>query len=208
MNPISFTGILAALPVSILMVALAGAQDRRPPTQDMIPPGQQNCSTEIDPTDRSIGDTQGQGGANLSEKLSRSDGVICPPQSVDWNIVTPPPGGGRTPVIPPPGRLDRDPSATNPERIPVGLNPGCALNLSIGACPFRKTGLHFSGTCASSTSEPRYETLLQRALSKHTTHTCPVESALAHSARRRGRIDLALRKVARAELARRVAHRQ
>jgi hypothetical protein len=99
MKPISFTGILAALPVWILMVALAGAQDRR-----------QNCSTEIDPTDRSIGDTQGQGGENLSEKLSRSDGVICPPQSVDSDIVTPPPGGGRTPVIPPPDRLDRDPS--------------------------------------------------------------------------------------------------
>jgi hypothetical protein len=110
MNPISFTGILAALPVWILMVALAGAQDRRPSAQDVIPPGQQDCSTEIDPTDRSIGDTQGQGGANLSEKLSRSDGVICPPQSVDSDIVTPPPGGGRTPVIPPPGSLDRDPS--------------------------------------------------------------------------------------------------
>jgi hypothetical protein len=110
MNPISFTGILAALPVSILMVALAGAQDRRPSAQDVIPPGQQNCSTEIDPTDRSIGDTRGQGGENLSEKLSRSNGVICPPKSADSDIVMPPPGGGRTPVIPPPGSPDGDPS--------------------------------------------------------------------------------------------------
>jgi hypothetical protein len=59
-----------------------------------------------------------------------------------------------------------------------------------------------------STSEPRHETLLQRALGEHATHACPVESALAHGAWGRGGIDIALRKVAGAKPARRVAHRQ
>jgi hypothetical protein len=46
---------------------------------------------------------------NLSDKLARSDGVLCPP-NVDPGIHTPPPGGGRTPVIPPPGSPGGDPS--------------------------------------------------------------------------------------------------
>ena len=123
MNPISFTGVLAALPVSILMVALAGAQDRRPSAQDVIPPGQQNCSTEIDPTDRSTGDTQGQGGANLTEKLSRSDGVICPPQSVDFGHRDTASGwwkNARHPAAWQP--RSRPARATELERIPVRLN--------------------------------------------------------------------------------------
>lgn len=41
-------------------------------------------------------------GQNPSDKLARGDGVLCPP-SVDPEIITPPPGGGKTPVIPPPG---------------------------------------------------------------------------------------------------------
>jgi hypothetical protein len=31
---------------------------------------------------------------------------------------------------------------------PGWVEPGCALDSLIGACPFRKTGVHFSGTCA------------------------------------------------------------
>ena len=46
---------------------------------------------------------------NLSDKLARSDGVLCPP-SVDPGMTNPPPGGGRTPVIPPPGSPGGDPN--------------------------------------------------------------------------------------------------
>jgi len=46
----------------------------------------------------------------LSEKLERSEGVICPPLGVDPEIAAPPPGGGKTPVIPPPGSPGGDPS--------------------------------------------------------------------------------------------------
>lgn len=40
-------------------------------------------------------------GSGASEKLARTDGVICPPPDLDADINTPAPGGGRTPVIPP-----------------------------------------------------------------------------------------------------------
>jgi hypothetical protein len=38
----------------------------------------------------------------LSDKLSQSNGVICPP-NVDPDIRAPTPQGGPMPVIPPPG---------------------------------------------------------------------------------------------------------
>jgi hypothetical protein len=39
----------------------------------------------------------------LSDKLAKSDGVLCPPQGVDPEIRAPTPDAGNTPVIPPPG---------------------------------------------------------------------------------------------------------
>jgi len=42
------------------------------------------------------------GGQNLSQKLSRSNGVICPPD-VDPAMKAPTPNQGTMPVIPPPG---------------------------------------------------------------------------------------------------------
>ena len=43
-----------------------------------------------------------RGGENLSDKLARNDGVICPP-NIDPEIRQPAPETGRMPVIPPPG---------------------------------------------------------------------------------------------------------
>jgi hypothetical protein len=55
--------------------------------------------------------TVGSGGsANLSDKLARSKGVICPPASADNEMAVPPPAGGRMPVIPPPGTPGGDQS--------------------------------------------------------------------------------------------------
>jgi hypothetical protein len=48
-------------------------------------------------------------GENLSDKLARTDGVLCPP-NVDPGIRLPTPDTGRTPVIPPPGSPGGDPS--------------------------------------------------------------------------------------------------
>jgi hypothetical protein len=59
-------------------------------------------------TDPSV--TTGSGrNENLSDRLARSDGVLCPP-NVDPEIRVPPPGGGKMPVIPPPGSPGGDPS--------------------------------------------------------------------------------------------------
>jgi hypothetical protein len=44
----------------------------------------------------------GKTGEALSDKLARTDGVICPP-NVDPEIKAPTPEGGKMPVIPPPG---------------------------------------------------------------------------------------------------------
>jgi hypothetical protein len=46
---------------------------------------------------------------NLSEKLNRTDGVICPP-NVDPQMKAPTPQVGKTPVIPPPGSPGGDSS--------------------------------------------------------------------------------------------------
>jgi hypothetical protein len=49
-------------------------------------------------------------GESLSEKLARTDGVICPP-NVDPEIRAPAPDvGATTPVIPPPGGPGGDPT--------------------------------------------------------------------------------------------------
>lgn len=40
-------------------------------------------------------------GANPSDTLARTDGVICPPPDLDPDIRAPAPGAGRTLVIPP-----------------------------------------------------------------------------------------------------------
>jgi hypothetical protein len=50
------------------------------------------------------------GSANLSQELSQSKGVICPPAGVDPGIAKPPVGGDRMPVIPPPGTPGGNPN--------------------------------------------------------------------------------------------------
>jgi hypothetical protein len=56
------------------------------------------------------GTTTGQGSEPLSDKLARSDGVLCPPAGVDPQMRAPTPDAGNTPVIPPPGSPGGDPT--------------------------------------------------------------------------------------------------
>ena len=49
-------------------------------------------------------------GKNLSDKLSQSGGVICPPSVGDRDIKVPTPKGGAMPVIPPPGSPGGNPN--------------------------------------------------------------------------------------------------
>jgi hypothetical protein len=46
----------------------------------------------------------------LSEKLAKSDGVICPPVGIDADIKAPTPQGGEMSVIPPPGTPENQPN--------------------------------------------------------------------------------------------------
>lgn len=46
---------------------------------------------------------------NLSDKLARTGGVICPP-NVDPDIKAPTPNAGKMPVIPPPGSPGGNPN--------------------------------------------------------------------------------------------------
>ena len=106
---------LTALAAAILNSTLAGAQ-APPSSKAPVAPKTDQLDPKACADQR---DTVGQGGArdaqkadgkSLSERLARSDGVICPPDHVDPEIRQPAPEGGRMPVIPPPGSPGGDPS--------------------------------------------------------------------------------------------------
>jgi hypothetical protein len=71
------------------------------------PPGNApsaNCTPDPrEGTPKGTQDSTVGSGSNLSDKLASSNGVICPPAGVDPEMHKPAPGGGRMPVIPPPG---------------------------------------------------------------------------------------------------------
>jgi hypothetical protein len=95
------SGAFAALLLCAAVIA-ASAQDR-PAVVD--PKG---CApSERLQTDGKAPD--GKAGDTLSDKLARTDGVICPP-NVDPEIRAPTPQGGKMPVIPPPGSPGGDQS--------------------------------------------------------------------------------------------------
>lgn len=100
-----------ALTVATLLVQPATGQNTSPPrfpAPPLIDP--QACSgQERLPADKDIA-PKPDASSNLSEKLERSEGVICPPLDVDPDIAVVPHGGGRTPVIPPPGSPGGDPT--------------------------------------------------------------------------------------------------
>jgi hypothetical protein len=84
----------------------------QPPVQKLDPKA---CSDRDRAKVGDTGDThetQGSAGPkdSLSDKLARTDGVICPPPEIDPDMHQPAPGGGATPVIPPPGSPGGDPS--------------------------------------------------------------------------------------------------
>jgi hypothetical protein len=100
--------IIAATFTAALMAGayFASAQDRSVPP--LLPAPDPGCQAR---TGGLVLPRPGEttGNANLSDELSRSKGVICPPAGVDPGISAPPVGGGVTPVIPPPGTPGGDP---------------------------------------------------------------------------------------------------
>jgi hypothetical protein len=91
---------------ALLICAGAAQAQTQGQTQDRPP------APAVDPKACAPGERMGPGertpnppattGESLSDKLARTDGVICPP-STGADIRLPTPEGGRTPVIPPPG---------------------------------------------------------------------------------------------------------
>jgi hypothetical protein len=58
------------------------------------------------------GQTTGQSREPLSDRLARSDGLLCPPSNLDPRIHKETPDVGKTPVIPPPGSPGGNPNVT------------------------------------------------------------------------------------------------
>jgi hypothetical protein len=89
-----FVNVIAKIVLaSLLMVSAMRAADSAPQDDPKA------CSD-------SVRNTTDQ---NLSEKLDKTNGVICPP-SVDPAINAPTPPSGTMPVIPPPGSPGGDPT--------------------------------------------------------------------------------------------------
>ena len=89
--------------LACVLFGYAGAQTPAPP--DRAPLETPECQ-------RGAGSEPGEttGSASLSNQLSQSKGIICPPAGIDPGIAAPAVGGGRMPVIPPPGTPGGDPT--------------------------------------------------------------------------------------------------
>ena len=87
---------MAALTAVALSSGLASAQSPAPDLK-ACSPGERLQQTESGP--KAPAATTGE---NLSDKLARTDGVICPPDTGS-DMRAPTPEAGKTPVIPPPG---------------------------------------------------------------------------------------------------------
>jgi hypothetical protein len=108
---------------SYALMAASGAANAQAPPAPATPPAQTappapervtNCAPmQPAPGQGTVapeGTTTGQRAEPLSDKLARSDGVLCPPAGVDPEIRAPTPDAGNMPVIPPPGSPGGDPT--------------------------------------------------------------------------------------------------
>jgi len=66
------------------------------------------CQTSSSPPQNCAQGKSNSPDQNLSSKLSRSNGVLCPP-NVDPGMTAPTPNKGTMPVIPPPGSSPNQP---------------------------------------------------------------------------------------------------
>jgi hypothetical protein len=105
--------LMIAGSAALMLSALPASAQPNPPIN------QQNPST-VDPKSCAPGErlqldpqtqkpTTTRRGENLSERLSRDEGVLCPP-NLDQDIKAPTPNVGNSPVIPPPGSPGGNPN--------------------------------------------------------------------------------------------------
>jgi hypothetical protein len=90
--------VSVAAAAAVVLAQASAAQNAAAP-----PCGQNVCAERLLPGEGASPRFVGPADEQLSEKLDRSEGVICPPAGVDPEIASPPPDGGKMLVIPPPG---------------------------------------------------------------------------------------------------------
>ena len=98
--------IAAAIAV-VISASIVQAQSERPAPPAASPAPRSECPPG--PDNPRLPGNETTGSRPLSDRLAQSKGVICPPAGVDPGIAVPPVGGGRMPVIPPPGTPGGDP---------------------------------------------------------------------------------------------------
>jgi hypothetical protein len=94
--------------------ALAQAPPMAPPPEPTVPTVSTSDCTPTKPvlprgTVAPEG-TTGQANEPLSDRLAKSNGVLCPPENIDPQMRAPAPDVGNTPVIPPPGSPGGNPN--------------------------------------------------------------------------------------------------
>jgi hypothetical protein len=101
-----FTTVLAVAMWCAVASAMAQPRSASPPVVSHPPAA---CAPGERLTPRDLrSDTPVTPGETLSDKLARTEGVLCPPH-VDPEMAEQPPGGGALRVIPPPGSSPADP---------------------------------------------------------------------------------------------------
>jgi hypothetical protein len=93
---------IALAPLLLLSLGAGFAAAQTPPAQPN-PAAPQATTQGCAPMGGGATVGSDQSGANLSDKLARSNGVLCPPPGVDPDIRVSPPQGGALKVVPPPG---------------------------------------------------------------------------------------------------------
>jgi hypothetical protein len=88
--------VLVGLFASIIWADAACAQ----PAREGHAPTAPDCPPDVKGDGPVVG--RGDQSQSLSDKLSASKGIICPPAGIDPEMHVPPPAGGKLKVIPPP----------------------------------------------------------------------------------------------------------
>ena len=109
--PVIVFSVIAALALPALAAAQAPPQAKSPaaPSKEVHDPDA--CANTRPPSARAARSRCVASRPKKPERQARPvEGVICPPDQIDPEMNRPAPGGGKMPVIPPPGSPGGDPN--------------------------------------------------------------------------------------------------
>jgi hypothetical protein len=95
LRPVALIIAMLASVVSAGTVSAQSADKGQAPAQQGV-----TCPPDVKTEPPTVGSGSPE---QLSDRLARSNGVICPPAGIDRDMPVAPPGGGEIKVIPPPG---------------------------------------------------------------------------------------------------------